>query len=250
MNVHLFDNVTGTGKTLIRESPLIIAFSIIILITILLYSFFIGQLLWGLIVVFLVIIILRVIRTGANNPMNNSLSRIISIIIWIISIIIISYSFIMGQLLWGLIAVLQIDILWILIYRSSKKLKEKNYDYSKRPIGITVLAALYSYTIFSGIFGITTGKPAIIFGVTLSGISAQLVYVIFTLIGIYLTYGFIKLLRLAWTIAIIFGFYGLLDILINIISFGSYMSFFSMYGFLLKLIIIGYIIGKADYFNK
>jgi hypothetical protein len=240
--------VTGTGK--IRESPLNIAFSIIILITILLYSFFIGQLLWGLIVIFLVVILLRLIHTGANNPMNNSLLRIISIIIWIVSIIIISYSYIMGQLLWGLIAVLQIAILWVLIYRSSKKVKEKHYDYSKRPIGITVLAALYAYTTFSGILGIITGKTAIIFGVTLSGISAQLVYVIFTLIGIYLTYGFIKLLRLAWTIAIIFEFYGLLNISINIISYGSYLSFVSLYGFLIKLIIIGYILGKADYFRN
>ncbi|MDP3014644.1 MAG: hypothetical protein Q8M92_10395, partial [Candidatus Subteraquimicrobiales bacterium] len=175
---------------------------------------------------------------------------IISIIIWIISIILISYSFILGELLWGLIAVLQIAILWVLIYRSSKKVKEKHYDYSKRPIGITVLAALYAYTIFSGILGLITEQSAIIFGVTLSGISAQLVYVIFILIGVYLTYGFIKLLRLAWIIAIIFGFYGLLNISINIIFYGSYMSFFSLYGFLLKLIIIGYILGKADYFRN
>ncbi len=209
-----------------------------------------GQLLWGLIVVLQIAILWVLIYRTSKKVKEKHYEWIISIIIWIISIILISYSFILGELLWGLIAVLQIAILWVLIYRSSKKVKEKHYDYSKRPIGITVLAALYAYTIFSGILGLITGQSAIIFGVTLSGISAQLVYVIFILIGVYITYGFIKLLRLAWIIAIIFGFYGLLNISINIIFYGSYMSFFSLYGFLLKLIIIGYILGKADYFRN
>ena len=39
------------------------------------------------------------------------------------SIIILLYSFFIGQLLWGLIAVLQISILWALIYLISKKIK-------------------------------------------------------------------------------------------------------------------------------
>lgn len=102
----------GIGKTLTKESSIIVTFSIIIL----LYSFFIGQLLWGLIATFLVVIFLRLIHAGVNSPMNNP-------VLWIISIIIMSYSLIMGYLLWGLIAVLQIAILWVLIYHISKKIK-------------------------------------------------------------------------------------------------------------------------------
>ena len=80
----------GIGKTLTKESSIIVTFSIIIL----LYSFFIGQLLWGLIVIFLVVILLRLIHAGANSPMDNP-------VLWIVSIIIISYSFIRGYLLMG-----------------------------------------------------------------------------------------------------------------------------------------------------
>jgi hypothetical protein len=273
--------VVAIGKTLTRESSIIVTFSIIIL----LYSFFMGQLLWGIIVIFLAVILLRLIPAGANNPMNNPLLWIASIIIisysyimgqllwgiiviflvvillrlipvgannptnnpllWIISIIIISYSYIIGQLLWGLIAVLQIAILWVLIYRISKKVKE--------PTGITVLAVFYAFTIFCEIVGLVTGQPAIVFGVTLSGVSAQLVYVISILIGIYLTYGFIKLFKLAWIMAIILGFYQLINISINIISYSSHLSFGiieAMLKLLLNIIILSYIFGKAEYFRK
>ena len=80
-----------------------------------------GQLLWGIIVIFLVVILLRLIHAGANNPMNNPF-------LWILSIIIILYSFYLGMLLWGIIAVLQIAILWLLmslIYRAIGKVKKK-----------------------------------------------------------------------------------------------------------------------------
>lgn len=234
--------MTGTGKPLTGESLIIVAFSIILL----LYSLIIGQLLWGLTGIILLRVLLRFIHAGANNPINNQF-------LWIILIIIMAYSLITGQLLWGLIAVLQIAILWILIYRLSKKVKEKYYDYSKRPTGVTVLAVLYAFNVFFEILGLITGRPALYFGVTLSGVSAQLVYVISILTGIYLTYGFIKLLKLAWIIAIIFWFYELLNTLIRIISHGSYMSFGiigAMFIPLLNIIIIAYILGKADYFKN
>jgi hypothetical protein len=160
--------VTGTRKTLTREGPIIVAFSIIIL----LYSFFImGQLLCGLIVIFLLVILLRLIHAGANNPTKNPL-------LWILSIIIMSYSYFIGQLLWGLIIALQIAILWVLIYRISKKVKE--------PTGITVLAVFYAFTIFCGIVGLITGQSATVFGVTLSGVSARLFYREFSSLNTFL----------------------------------------------------------------
>ena len=229
--------MTGTKK-IIRESLTIVAFSFIIL----LYSLFVGQLLLGLIVIFLIIILLRLIRDGVNNYISNP-------ILWIISIILFLYSFYIGQLLLGLIAVLQIAILWVLFYRTSKKIKEKHYDNRKRPTGITVLAVFYAYTVISGILKLITGQSALVFGVTLSGVSAQLVYVILIIISAYLIYGFIKLLKPAWIIAIIFGLYGLLNISINIISHSLYMSFF-VFSLLLNIIILTYILGKADYFKN
>ncbi len=186
--------------------------------------------------IFLLVILLRLIHDRANNPMNNQF-------LWMFLIIIMSYSFFVGELLWGLIVVLQIAILWLLI-------KEKYYDHGKRPTGITVLAAMYSYTVIFGVLKLITGQPAIFFGVTLSGVSAQFVYVILIIINAYLTYGFIKLLKLAWIIAIIFGFYGLLCISINIIFHSLYISYVAIFRLLLNIIILAYILGKADYFKN
>src|SRR3989304_7359546 len=101
--------------------PIILTFSIVILF----YSFYIGQLLYGLIAIFLMAILLRLIYAAANNPMNDPL-------LWILLIIILSYSFIIGQLLYGLIAALLMAILWGFIYRTSKKIEEKHYEHSKR----------------------------------------------------------------------------------------------------------------------
>src|SRR3990172_6796913 len=103
-------------------------------------------------------------------------------IILTFSIVILFYSFNIGQLLYGLIAALLMAILWGFIYRTSKKIEEKHYEHSKRPTGITILAALYAYTVIVGIFGLIKGQPAIVFGVNLSGVSAQLVYVVSILI--------------------------------------------------------------------
>ena len=87
----------------------------------------------------------------------------------------------------------------------------------------------------------------------LFGVSAQIFHVIYILSGIYIIYGFIKLHKLAWIIAIIFGFYGLLTISINIISYSSYRSsgiILSIFGLFLNIIIIAYLLEKADSFRN
>ncbi len=73
------------------------------------------------------------------------------LILMIFSIVILLYSFIIGMLLWGLIAVLQVAILGVLIYRKFRNKREKHQDHSKRPVGITLIAVLYAITVFSEI---------------------------------------------------------------------------------------------------
>jgi len=254
-------NVTGTGKTIRKEILIPVIFSIVILF----YSYIIGTLLWGLIAVLQIAILwVLIYRTFRNikekhydhskRPTGTTIIVILyAMTLMIFSIVILFYSYIIGMLLWGLIAVLQIAILWVLIYRAFRNKKEKHYDHGKRPVGITLIAILYAITVFLEISRLVSRQPVMVFGGTYSTILGQLVHVIFILIGIYLTYGFIKLLRFAWIIAIIFEFYGLANKSIYLISISSYMGYwitFPIFGLLLNMIVLVYIFGAADYFRK
>ncbi|HEY9245538.1 MAG TPA: hypothetical protein VIO11_01700 [Candidatus Methanoperedens sp.] len=171
----------------------------------------------------------------------------------IFSIVILLYSFIIGMLLWGLIAVLQITILWVLISRAFENKKEEHHDHSRRPFGITLIAILYAITVFAEISDIVSQRPVMVLGSTYSTLSGKVVHVIFMLIAMYLIYGFIKPLRSAWIIAIIFEFNGLVNKAIFVISIASDMGYgitIPIFGLLLNIIILVYIFRKADYFRK
>ncbi|MCZ7372535.1 MAG: hypothetical protein O8C60_02570, partial [Candidatus Methanoperedens sp.] len=187
-------------------------------------------------------------RTGTGKTIRKNL-----LIPVIFSLFVLLYSVINGMVLWGLITVLLIMILWMLIYRTFMNKKVDNHDFGKRPIGITMLSILYAITAFLEIYELISHQPVMVLGNTFSGIPGQLIHIIFILIGMYLTYGFIKLLRYGWIIAIIFEIYGLINRSIHLISFGTDMGFglvVPIFGLLFNIIIILYIIGKGDYFRK
>ncbi len=123
----------------------------------------------------------------------------------------------------------------------------------ERPIGITILAALYGISVFFSLLWLVTGTPTImIFGKFFSGVLAQLAYIISIIIRVYLAYGFTKLLRPAWMISIILELYGLSNILISNVFNNSYLQWSGVirmiFSLFLNLIILAYIIRKSDYF--
>lgn len=218
----------------------------VLFIVILFYSFFIGEIIPGVIGIILLVILSGLIQNGTDKPVKNPL-------LWIISIIIMAYFFDTGEWLWGLIAVVQITILWILAYRLLHREKEKQNETGKRATGITIIAVLYSVDVFFGIFEFISEPTAVVLGVKLFGVSAQVVLVIYILAGIYIAYGFFKLKKLAWKIAIISAFYVLLNMSINIISYGSYLSsgiIVPIFGLFLNIIIILYLLEKAGSFRN
>lgn len=186
---------------------------------------------------------------------------------WIISIFNLDFSNIENYIVFPITIVIAVLFSYIIVTYEpiegllptevSAKVEEKQYDYSKRPTGITALAVLYAFGVFFGLLGLIEGLPVMVVGIALSGLSGQLVYVITILIGVYLIYGFIKLLKTAWIIAVGFGLYGLLNGLINIGFSSSYLNYLPgniiigmILGIFLNIIILVYIIGKADYFRN
>lgn len=187
-------------------------------------------------------------RNGAGKPIRKDL--LIPVIFFLVVLL---YSIITGMVLWGLITILLIMILWMLIYSTFMNEKVDNHNFGKRPTGITILSILYAITAFLEIYELVSHQPVMVLGNTFSGIQGQLIHITLILIGIYLTYGFIKFLRCAWTAAIIFEIYGLINRFIYLISFGisfGYGLAVPIFGLLFNIIIIVYIIGKGDYFRK
>lgn len=216
----------------------------ILFIAILFYSFFIEEVVVGLIAIIFLIILLRVIHAG-TYPVENPF-------LWVILIIIVAYVIIIGEWLWGLIGVVQITILWLLIYRLLHREEGKIDPPGKRTMGITVLAVLYAFGALIGIFQFFSEQQICLLGITLFNISAQGIRMFFILIDFYLVYGFIKLHKLAWIIAVIYGFYGLLNLSINIISFSLISSGMAVpiFGIFLNSIIILYLLNKVDSFTN
>lgn len=226
--------MTGLHKILSRKSSIIIALSVIILN----YSFFVGEYMMGLIVIFFLVIVSKLIPSG-TNPLNSPL-------LWLLSIIVISYFFFIGEYLLGLLTLFLIYIIWLLIYKTINTGYKKDLD---RPLGIAMLSALYAISAFFFLVRSIMGIPVVVIGKSISGFPSQLIYTFMILLNIYLAYGFNKLLKPAWVISIIYTLYGLMN---TIIYFSySQWSYFIIYPLFLNMVILAYIIGKSEYFlNK
>lgn len=217
----------------------------IIILILFFYSITVGEVIIGAIGIILFAILLKLIPCGTDKHVKNPL-------LWIISIIILAYFFFIGELLPGLITVFLIAILWLLAYRLIDREKGKKDNPGKITIGITFLTLWYAFGALIGIYRFFSGQQIIVLGITLSDIPAQGIRMFFILIDIYLIYGFIKLHKLAWIIAIIYGFYGLLNLSINIISFSLISPGMTVpiFGIFLNIIIILYLLDKADSFTN
>ena len=106
--------------------------------------------------------------------------------------------------------------------------------------GITILSILFIFGFIFKLFMIVGEYPVMLLGNVVSGDPARIVHIAGFAITGYLAYGFFRLLRSAWYVALIFFSFGVIDSTIG-------MSFSSL---IINLIIVIYLKNKRDYFNN
>ena len=129
-----------------------------------------------------------------------------------------------------------------------------NHTNDRRPLGVTILAILFLLGTILNLWMLFGRVPAVLFGIFMESNSAQIFYLFMAIIGVYLSFGFFKLLKRAWFVGMLFLSFGAANTLFTAVIYSTFSIqkeiFISYISFISFIIVIFYLNEKYDNFHS